>query len=104
MFAKTFFQAAKAATVPQGTAVSVSLKGHTIALFNIDGSIYAIDDKCPYDGGSLSQGNIQGKTVRCPDHGSRFDLKTGNLMEPPSKDPINRYETRVQDGIIEIAL
>jgi 3-phenylpropionate/trans-cinnamate dioxygenase ferredoxin subunit len=51
--------------------------GRSIVLFNIDGTIYAIDNSCPHNGASLASGQLEGCVLRCPAHGLRFDLRTG---------------------------
>ncbi|WP_028218944.1 Rieske (2Fe-2S) protein [Paraburkholderia oxyphila] len=51
--------------------------GRSIVLFNIDGTIYAIDNACPHSGASLASGELEGRVLRCPAHGLRFDLRTG---------------------------
>ena len=53
------------------------VEGHSIAIFNVLGTLYAIDDSCPHAGASLSNGKLDGRTVQCPAHGLRFDLLTG---------------------------
>ena len=53
------------------------LEDMTIALFNVDGAIYAIDDSCPHAGSSLLGGKLDGRTIQCPAHGLKFDLATG---------------------------
>jgi 3-phenylpropionate/trans-cinnamate dioxygenase ferredoxin subunit len=53
-----------------------------ILLVNIEGTFYAIDNKCPHMGGSLSDGNLEGFNIVCPRHGSAFDVRTGQLTQP----------------------
>lgn len=53
-----------------------------ILLVNIEGTFYAIDNKCPHMGGSLSDGNLDGYSIVCPRHGSAFDVRTGQLTQP----------------------
>jgi 3-phenylpropionate/trans-cinnamate dioxygenase ferredoxin component len=53
------------------------VEGRAIALFNVDGALYAIDDSCPHAGASLLTGILEGRTVRCRAHGLRFDLANG---------------------------
>jgi 3-phenylpropionate/trans-cinnamate dioxygenase ferredoxin subunit len=51
--------------------------GRSIVLFNLDGTIHAIDNSCPHNGASLASGQLEGCVLRCPAHGLRFDLRTG---------------------------
>ena len=72
-----------------GAAKRVDVYGRWIALFNVDGTVYAVDDECPHDkGGSLSRGTVEDGTVWCPLHGARFALATGQTLEPPEGEPM----------------
>jgi 3-phenylpropionate/trans-cinnamate dioxygenase ferredoxin component len=53
------------------------IDGRSIVLFNIAGTIHAIDDSCPHNGASVASGQLEGCVLRCPAHGLRFDLRTG---------------------------
>ena len=92
-----------------GAARRIVLQGHTIALFNVDGVVHAIDDECPHEeGGSLARGTQEDGSVWCPLHGARFALATGETLEPPEGEPmappvdrgVRCYQvTVVDDGI-----
>jgi 3-phenylpropionate/trans-cinnamate dioxygenase ferredoxin component len=58
------------------------IAGRSIALFNVSGELFAIDDSCPHAGASLANGLVSGRTVQCRAHGLRFDMTTG-CMTPP---------------------
>lgn len=58
----------------------ITEQGRSIALFNVDGQFYAIDDSCPHQGASLSSSRIEGHLIRCGAHGLRFDLANGYLL------------------------
>ena len=60
-----------------GMRMLVEIDGKNIALFNVDGTVYAIDDSCVHQGSSLIVGKLDGLVVTCPGHGLRFDLTTG---------------------------
>ena len=68
---------AKKNDVPAGKGIAVEIKGKRIALFNVDGTFYAIDDECTHAGGSLSEGDLYEYTVTCPLHGAEFDVRSG---------------------------
>jgi len=80
----TFVRVASAREIPPGAARRVSVAGRMIALFNLGGSFYALDDRCPHEGGFLSLGTLDGSRVSCPVHGAVFDLCTGQALEPPA--------------------
>jgi 3-phenylpropionate/trans-cinnamate dioxygenase ferredoxin subunit len=71
-----------------------------IAVFNIDGDLYAVEDICTHDGGELAGGEIHGHEVECPRHGARFDLRTGEPTRPPAYESIYRFPVREENGLI----
>jgi len=66
----------------------VRVGDQAIALFNVAGVVYAVDDRCPHEGGRLSLGTVEVDTVRCPVHGACFALATGHTLEPPAGEPM----------------
>lgn len=69
--------------VPPGSSTLVEADGQFLALFNVGGTFYAIDDACPHQGASLSEGEVHGCVVVCPWHGWEFDVTNGKLVAPP---------------------
>ena len=65
--------------VPPGRGRPVFVAGRVIALFNVGGEIYALDDACPHQGSSLGMGKLDGAIVQCRAHGLRFDVRTGRM-------------------------
>ncbi len=63
--------------IPPGTAKELTAAGRIVALFNVDGTFYALDGVCPHAGGPLGQGQLNGCVVTCPWHGWQFDVTTG---------------------------
>ncbi len=98
----TWHPVAAAATIAPGDYAQTELDATLIAVFNIGGEFYAIDDVCTHDGGELAGGAVDGDVVICPRHGARFCLRTGAALTPPAYEPVKTYETRVNDGIVEI--
>lgn len=90
----------KVATLQQiepGNALCVRVGAERIALFNVDGTIYATDDTCSHAQASLSDGWLEDNEVTCPLHGAIFDVTTGQPLTLPATKPVRTYETRV-DG------
>jgi 3-phenylpropionate/trans-cinnamate dioxygenase ferredoxin subunit len=88
-----------------GDAKSIEVAGKKIALFNLDGSFYAIDDKCTHEGGPLSEGEVLSDgEVMCPWHGAVYDIKTGAVLGPPALRGVASYAVRVDgsDVLVEI--
>lgn len=73
-----------------------------IAVFNVDGEYYAVEDLCTHDGGELAGGEVEGCEVICPRHGARFSLKTGEVLAPPAYEPILTYPVRIREGRVEV--
>jgi nitrite reductase/ring-hydroxylating ferredoxin subunit len=90
--------------VPVGKSIAVECEGRTIALFNVGGAIYALDDACTHAGGPLSEGDVDGATLQCPWHGATFDLATGKRLSAPAPRDVKCYKTRVTNGAIEVEL
>lgn len=93
---------ARAADVPPGSVRRVELDKRHIALFNVGGRYYAVEDSCTHRGGPLSQGPVSGTTVMCPWHGAQFDLITGSAMRLPASRGITIYRVIVDGGDIKI--
>ncbi len=71
-----------------------------IAVFNIDGDLYAIEDVCTHDGGDLAGGELHGFEVECPRHGARFDVRNGAVRNPPAYEPIATFPVKVENGAV----
>jgi 3-phenylpropionate/trans-cinnamate dioxygenase ferredoxin subunit len=72
-----FVRVADQAELPENKMMIVVVGGKEVLLANVEGSYYAIANKCTHLGGSLGKGVLEGSIVTCPRHGSRFDVKTG---------------------------
>jgi 3-phenylpropionate/trans-cinnamate dioxygenase ferredoxin subunit len=93
---------APAESIAPGDYASVELADGFVAVFNVDGEFFAIDDLCTHDGGGLAGGRLEDHQVICPRHGARFCLRTGAALTPPAYEAVRRYETRVTDGVVEV--
>lgn len=71
-----------------------------IAVFNIDGDLYALEDVCTHDGGELTGGTIEGYSIECPRHGARFDIRTGAVLAPPAYEPTAKFPVKVEDRVV----
>jgi nitrite reductase (NADH) small subunit len=95
---------AKTKDVPPGQAAAFTIEGQKIALFNVEGTYYAIGDTCTHRGGPLSEGDVQGTRVTCPWHGADFDLKTGAVLGPPAQKGVPSYKVVVEGDDIKVEL
>ncbi len=90
--------------VPPGTAICVEVEGRRVALFNVGGTYYAIDDECPHSGGPLSEGDVDGNRVECPWHGAVFDLTDGSVQCPPADEGVSTYRVEVDGDDIRVEI
>ena len=81
---------------------AVTVNGVKVLLVNLNGTYFAIGDKCTHQGCSLSNGTIKGDTVQCACHGSTFNLKTGDVIKGPAPKPEPKYEVKVEGNKISI--
>jgi 3-phenylpropionate/trans-cinnamate dioxygenase ferredoxin subunit len=88
--------------LPPGTHRVVDVDGARVAVFNLDGVYYAIEDVCTHDGGELTGGVVKGEEIVCPRHGARFSIKTGAVLAPPAYEPVRSFPIRVRDGRVQV--
>src|SRR5262245_21239994 len=85
-----------------GQAGAFDVEGQRIAVFNVAGTIYALEDTCSHEGGPLSEGQIEGDKVTCPWHRADFDLKTGAVLGPPAFEGVKSYKVVVEGNDIKV--
>jgi nitrite reductase/ring-hydroxylating ferredoxin subunit len=93
-----------AADIEAGAALKVETGDLTLAIFNIDGSFYVIDDQCTHGPGSLSEGYIDGDVVECNFHQGQFDIRTGEAVLPPCTVAVKTYKSIVENGKVFIEI
>lgn len=92
-----FIKVATVDQIPVGGSKLVEIEEIRVALFNLNGEIYAIEDVCTHDGGPLVEGTVvNGHEVMCPRHGARFDIRTGAALSFPAFEATNSYAVRVE--------
>ncbi len=89
--------------LPDGATRVVYAGGEQVALFNIGGRVYAIENRCSHANGPLADGRVEGTLVTCPYHDSQFDLTTGQPTRAPAQRPLATYRTKVEDGAVFLA-
>jgi 3-phenylpropionate/trans-cinnamate dioxygenase ferredoxin subunit len=102
--AETFLDAGQTSELLPGKMKRVELGGRRVLLANVAGRIYAVDDTCTHEDASLSSGVLEGEWVKCPLHGSRFNVCTGEALEEPAEENLRSYAVRLEGGRILIAL
>ena len=97
-----YVEVANLEQLPPGGGTVVTIEGKDIALFNVDGTVYAIDDGCLHHGVSLGTSECDGKIVTCRGHGWKYDVTTGSTLNVPGYG-VAAYPVKVVDGKIMVA-
>ena len=91
--------------LPAGSMRTYSVRGRQIALANVDGNFFAVDDICTHEHCSLgSDGALAGNVVICGCHGAQYDVMTGEVLAPPAPRSVSSYETKVEDGKVMVKI
>ena len=94
---------AMASEIAPGQGQVVDAAGRTLALFNVDGRFYAVDNACAHRGGPLGEGDLEGTIVRCPWHAWRWDVTTGANVNNPAVR-VACFRVTVEDGAVLVDL
>jgi 3-phenylpropionate/trans-cinnamate dioxygenase ferredoxin component len=97
-----FVEVARIEQLPPGRALAVAIGRRCLALFNVGGRLYALDDTCSHSGGPLSEGEVEGSRVVCPWHGAQFELESGRSCTPMASRDLRSYAVREHGGAIEV--
>ena len=92
----------KESECPPGSWATVDIDDVLIAVFNLNGSFYAIEDICTHDGDTLTGGEVRGKEIICPRHGARFDITTGEVLAEPAYEDLPTFPVRIENGVIQV--
>src|SRR5215204_812155 len=92
----SFVKVAKVGEIAPGKAIRIEIDDEPIAIFNVDGDLYAIGDTCSHEEASLSEGDVYDTCVECPLHGAEFDLTTGRPRTLPAVVPVPTYAVKVE--------
>ncbi len=85
-----------------GTWQHVDVDDVLVAVFNLNGAYYAIEDVCTHDGGTLTGGDLDGNELVCPRHGARFDITSGEALSAPAYEDLATFPVRVHDGMVQV--
>lgn len=97
---------AQASDLTPGNKKQLDVEGIAIALFNVEGQFYAIEDVCTHDSAPLAHGRFRGNEISCPRHGARFNVCTGAALCMPAFEPVPTYPVKVEgnDILVEMEL
>jgi 3-phenylpropionate/trans-cinnamate dioxygenase ferredoxin component len=90
--------------IPPGEMKLVEAEPYSIGVYNCDGELYAIEDRCSHDDGPLCLGNWDAEScvAFCPRHGASFDIKSGRALTLPAYLPVRTFPVRVEDGLVRV--
>ena len=98
-----FVRIAGTADVKPGHGIVAEVNGKTLAVFNVDGTFYAVDNTCVHRGGPLGEGDLEGEVVTCPWHGWQFNVTTGGCVNNPSAK-VETYQVKVEGAEVKVLL
>lgn len=96
--------------LPDGQREVFGVSGRWVAVFNVSGKVYAIEDLCTHDGNVLAfdrderPSQLRGYEIECPRHGGRFDIRSGKATRSPAEIDVPWFEVRIENGVIEILI
>lgn len=92
----------RVADVAAGQTRLVQVGEQSVAVYNVGGTFFATQDECTHQGGPLSEGNLEDDCITCPIHGSRFNVKTGEVVRGPAKKPVETFRVAVDGEIARV--
>ena len=98
-----FIKVAKTDEIKPGERDVFGIGRKWVAVFNVDGTYYAIEDLCTHDDGPLAEGELSGCVIACPRHGATFDIRNGKVLSAPALVDVPAYEVRAQGDEIQLS-
>ncbi len=95
--AENWIDAAALDAVPEGDVIGIRVAGKEIALYEVEGEIYATDNLCTHGAARMSDGFLEGREIECPLHQGRFDVCSGQAMCAPLTENIRTYPVRIEN-------
>lgn len=99
-----FVKVARADDVAPGMSIAVELPQASLAICNVDGQFFAIENLCTHDDGPLGNGALDGFRIQCPRHLAYFDVRNGKALTLPAVIDVECFPVRVQDGDVEVEI
>ncbi len=92
--------------LPPGSMKLIVAGAVTLGVYNVNGELYAIEDRCSHDDGPLVEGDWEPDeaVVICPRHGSKFDIRTGRALTLPAYLPVDTFPVTVEDGVVKVSV
>ena len=99
-----YFPVATRADIEPGEVFVADVEGTRVAVCNVDGEFYAIEDSCTHDGSSFDQTDLEGPEIFCPRHGAVFNVTSGEVLGAPATEPVPTFPVRVSGETVEVGL
>jgi naphthalene 1,2-dioxygenase system ferredoxin subunit len=90
--------------VPEEDVLGVETAGRDVALYNVDGQVYATDNICSHGHARLCDGFLEGFEIECPLHQGKFDIRNGKPMCEPVTEPLRSYPVKIENGRVFVDL
>lgn len=97
-----WYKGARVGEIADRQCKAVLINGTAVALYNLSGEYFAIEDACTHMGSSLSSGWLEGDRAVCPWHLAEFSVRTGEALKAPAYEGVHSFPIRVRDGVIEV--
>jgi len=104
MMTTQWIDAAAQSDVPQDDVIGVAVGGRQIALYSVDGDVYATDNICTHGHARLCEGFLEGHEIECPLHQGKFDVRTGQSTCAPATEALRSYPVKVEGGRVWLAI
>lgn len=88
--------------IEDGSCRVLDVEDSPIAVYNLAGQYYAIEDLCTHDGGELASGEVDKDQVICPRHGARFCIRKGTALTAPAYEDLHCFPVRIEDGVVQV--
>ena len=88
----------------EGAGIAVTPDGQDIALFSVEGEVFAIDNLCSHGNAKLCEGFVEGHQVECPFHQALFSLRDGSVSCGPATEPVKTWPVRIEAGRVFLQL
>ena len=98
-----FVKVADLNEIKPGQRKIIEFEDVTVALLNVKGEYFCIEDVCTHDGGPVAEGQLDGYSIECPRHGALFDIRDGRVLSMPAVVPMPTYEVRIEGNNILVA-
>ena len=95
-----YSRAARLDELAPGRMLGVMVSGDRVCIARVGDELFALEDRCTHDDGSLAGGEVESCEIICPRHGARFSLRTGEALTPPAYEPVRTFNVRLMQGRI----